>query len=340
MSTLTIKDIAKQAGVAKSTVSRVLNHPESVSQKTREKVEKIIKENQYSPSATAQSLSKQESDTIGIVIPEIRNAFFGEILRGISDVAEENDLTMILCDTDNNCEKEKKALEMLRKQRVKGLILTPAADYSELSCIKTLRSALDLLNVPVVLVDRSVAQSKWDGVYFDNFNGAYMAVEALVNAGHKKIGTITGDLRLTLGRDRFSGFLAAMQDHDRSIDSSFIYNGDFSMDTAYKLTLKMIDSGNLPEALFISNNLTAMGFYKALNERGLSPGKDICCVGFDRVEALDVFNTNYSYIERDAVNMGKIAMRMLNERMSHQIDTRREYIIPAHLVLNGSERFV
>lgn len=131
-----------------------------------------------------------------------------------------------------------------------------------------------------------------------------------------------------------------MSDHNIEHNSDYIYKGDFTSSTAYEITKKMLANGDYPDAIFLSNNLTAIGFFKAFFEAGLEFGKDICCIGFDRVEALDLFNLNYSYVERDAVNMGRIAMNMLLDRIKNpkgSMLTRREYIIPANLVLKGSE---
>ena len=327
--TVTIKTIAEKCGVAKSTVSRVLNNSGYVGKETREKIENIMREYNYSPSAMARNLSKQESNAVGVVIPEADNAFFGEVLRGISDVVDENDLTLLFCNTCNDLNKELSALKMLRNQRVRGLILTPAAEYDTKERIKNLRQALKAINVPIIILDRTIENSEWDSVSFDNYHGAYLATQTLINAGHKKIGVITGDQGLQ-----------AMSDHNIEHNSDYIYKGDFTSSTAYEITKKMLANGDYPDAIFLSNNLTAIGFFKAFFEAGLEFGKDICCIGFDRVEALDLFNLNYSYVERDAVNMGRIAMNMLLDRIKNpkgSMLTRREYIIPANLVLKGSE---
>ncbi len=196
---LTINDIAKKANVSKSTVSRVLNNSGYVNQETREKVEKVIKENAYYPSAQARSLSKRESNTIGVIIPEADNLFFVEVLRGISEVVDENDMTLIFCNTNNNLRKEKRALDTIIMQRVKGLIFTPVNDHSNDETEHKLKQKLRAINIPTVLLDRGVENSGWDGVFFENYKSAYKATEILINEGHKKIGVITGDLNLKIG---------------------------------------------------------------------------------------------------------------------------------------------
>ncbi len=128
---MTINEVAKLANVSKSTVSRVINKTGYVNEETRIRVEKVIKETNYSPSSLARGLSKKETNYIGIVIPEIDNEFFSEILSGINEGLDENDLTMICCDTNNNGKREQKALQMLAQQRVKGVIITPAEEYQD-----------------------------------------------------------------------------------------------------------------------------------------------------------------------------------------------------------------
>lgn len=336
---MTIKDIADRAGVAKSTVSRVLNNSGYVGIETRKKIEQVIAETNYLPSAMARSLSKQESRTIGVVIPEADNTFFGEVLRGISEVVDKNNLTMIFCNTENNQSKEQKALRMLQEQRVRGLILTPTADYGSPKESRRLKTALNRLNVPILLLDRKVQNPQWDGIYYDNFGGAYQATEALIQAGHKKIGIITGDLSQFHGRERFRGFKQAIYDAGLSVDPAYIYEGDFTTQKAYELARQMIASGNMPQAVFLSNNLTSLGFIKAIFEVKMRLGKDICCIGFDHVDAFDILNIGFSYVERDTINMGRMAMHMLMDRIAQPDLPRREHIISASLMLRGSERW-
>ena len=333
---LTIKDIAERAGVAKSTVSRVLNNSGYVSEKNRKIIEQIISESNYQPSATARSLSRKESNTIGVVIPEA--AFYVEILRGISEIVDQNDLTMIFCNTENDQHKEQKALQMLNGQRVRGLILTPTADYNTPAEVKLFKKTLEQLKVPTILMDRHVENPQWDGVYYDNFNGAYLAAEALIKERHKRIGVITGNLKQIHGLDRFKGFKQALEDYNMTLEQKYVYPGNFTAETAYKITKEMIDSGDRPEALFLSNNLTAIGFLKAVFEKNLKLGRDICCIGFDYIDSLEIIDINYSYVERETMNMGRIAMQMLLERIEQPDLPRREHIIPARLILRGSEK--
>ncbi len=335
---LTINDIAEICQVSKSTVSRVLNNSGYVNEKTREKIEKVIKENIYYPSATARSLSKKESNTIGVIIPEADNAFFGEILKGISEVVDEKNLTLIFCDTNNNSSKEERALNMINMQGVKGLILTPVNDHDDGEAEKKLKGKLRDLKIPTVLLDRGVKNSQWDGVFFENYQSSYRATEILIKEGHKKIGIITGDLKLKIGKDRYKGYLNALEDYKIMMDHKYIYEGNFSVEKAYQLSKKFMSSDDLPDAVLTCNNLTTLGFIKALKECNLVLGKDISAIGIDNNEVLDILGYDFSNVARDAVDMGRVAMRMLLERFENPGRQRVEYIMPFKVSLKGSEK--
>ncbi|MDD3172322.1 MAG: LacI family DNA-binding transcriptional regulator [Herbinix sp.] len=337
---ITIKDIARIAGVSKSTVSRVLTDSGYVNEDTKRKIEDVMKEYGYQPSASARNLSKRETRTIGVIVPEIGNSFFSEVLSGITEIVDRNDLTLIYCNTDNNALKEEKALKMLAGQRVRGMILTPAIDYSEPNVVKKLRELLNKLNAPVVFVDRDMENSKWDGVFYENFQSAYCATEVLIKEGHQTIGIITGDLNLKIARDRFKGYCQAMEDYHIPVYDKHIYHGDFQTNTAYKLSKQMFESGDIPDAIFTCNNLTSLGFIKAARENKIKLGRDIAAIGIDHVEVLDIIDYNFSCVTRDAVEMGRKAMNLLLDRIENPTKERTISVMPYRLVLKGSEKKV
>ena len=316
-----------------------MNYTGKVNAETRKKILAIIHEYNYEPLAAARSLSLQESEAIGVIIPSIGGSFFIDALQGISEVADANNLTTILCHTEENEEKELKSLKMLTKQRVKGIIITPAEDYSTAKSNFQLRQHLTSLGVPVVFMHRTVENLLADGVFFDNYNGTYMATETLINAGHKKIGVITATQSLLIGRERLAGFKGAMNDYNIDINPNYIYEGDSTAQTAYELTKAFIASDNVPDAVLLSNAPTGFGFCKAVFECGLVLGKDICCIGFDYDTALDLLPNNYSYLQINTMNMGTLAMNLLIERVNQPHLPLRQCIIPSKLILKGSERY-
>ncbi len=328
---ITIGQIAEMAGVSKSTVSRVLNSSGYVHEQTREKIETIIREYHYSPSASAQSLSKQKTNTIGVLVPELGNTFFTEVLAGVAEVVDENNYTMIVCNTENSAEKERNALNMMEQQRVQGIIFTPAIGYSDAEAAKYIRIQLKHLKVPVVLVDREIENVQWDGVFYENFQSGYLAAEQLIKRGNRKIGIINGDMDLKHARERYRGYLQAMEDYNLPVDKRYIYTGNYSLNTTYEITRKMIQSCDYPEALVLSNNTTTLGFIRGMKECGKEPDDEIQIVGIDHIPVLDMIGYRYDCITRDTKGMGRKAMELLMERFQNPDRERKIYMIPCIL---------
>lgn len=325
---ITIGQIAEMAEVSKSTVSRVLNSSGYVHENTRNKIEAIIKEYHYSPSATAQNLSRRETNTIGIIIPEVDNPFFGEVLEGISGVIDQNNYTMILCNTGNDGEKEKKVLSMLEQQRVKGVIFAPAIGYSDAKAARSVRVQLKNLHIPVVLVDREIENAQWDGVFYENFQSGYLAAERLIKKGSKKIGIITGDMNLKHARDRYQGYAQALEDHHLPVEEQYVFEGNYMADRAYEIALDMFRQGKEPEGLVLCNNATTLGFLRALRECKKKLDRDIQAVGIDHIAILDTIGYQYECVTRDAKGMGRKAMELLMERFENPGREKRIYVVP------------
>lgn len=332
MNNLTIMDIAREAGVSKATVSRVINNSGAVSQKTREKVMALINANKFSPSVTARNLSMGTSSAIGFIVPEIDNPFFGEILRGVMEFTDKNDLTLICYNTDDDSEKDRRALSLVKDNRVKGILYTPATDYSDARDRKSLIRTLGEINVPVVVMDRNIQLPGVDVVYFNDYQGMYDATQALIEAGHTKIGLINADLERVLARGRQDGFTDAMKEAGIPIRQDYILAGDYHATKAYHLSKKLLAMEDRPTAVLTGNNRTTLGFLKALSERGESVPEDIVCVGLDRIETLELLGQQYSFIERDATQLGRRAAELLMNRMQYPGRPRMEVVLETRLI--------
>lgn len=336
MGNITINDIARQAGVSKSTASRVINNVGNVREDLRRRVIEVIENVEYQPSAIAQGLSRQNSMVIGVLIPTVSDSFFGQILQGIISTTLQKGYSILLCTHDNDPEKERDALRALHSQRIRGLLITPCAGYIKNDDQNYLNAEVKKLNVPTVFIDRSVKMSVWDGVYYDNYNGAYMAVETLKKRGFDRIGYMVSDLALQIGQERMHGMEQAIRDYGITPDERFCFRDDGAayLDKSYEQAKAWLQSGERPPAMFFSNSSLAKGFIKAMFEAGLSVGDDIFCIGFDYVDILEMMNLKYVYLDRDAVNMGKIATQMLMDHFQNEIPARRDFIIPANLIVN------
>ena len=331
---VTISDIAKRAGVGKATVSRVLNGSGYVSAETRERVEDAIRDFDYTPSAAARALSRRVGSSIGLVVPEVDNPFFGNIVQGVS---QGTDLPIILANTVNSAEQDVKVLRAMLEQRLRGLIYTPAVDYGGHPLEAEVHRMLSQMNAVVVL-DRELAGAKFDGVFTDNYEGAYASTRALIEAGHRRIGVVAGDMGLAIGRQRYAGFCKALGDAGLALLPEDVLDARFTAEGAYRETIRMLARPDRPTAFFVSNNLSSKGFIRAVFEKGMRIPEDIAYIGFDRVDGLDLFGLQYSCLDRDVPRMGAMAMRLLLERIDDPGKPRERIVASPVLRLTGSEK--
>ena len=341
MGKATIKDIAKHASVSPSTVSRFINDSGYVSDEAREKIEKAIKELNYTPNVFAQNLPTGGSNVVGVVIPDINNPFFGEIIKGIASILDAENLHMILCDTDENTDKELKSLAMLKGQMIKGLLITPTSDKNEFN--SEYLGLLESMGIPIVLIDRDVKYSNFDGVFLDSVQGAFEATNALIQAGHRKIAIIAGPLTSKPGRDRLRGYKKAFEMNRLPLDETMILHGDFREKSGYQLMKHVIQMEDRPTAAFTCNNLMNLGAIKAMVEEGVEIGTDISLIGFDEIEILNTLAMNISVVSRPTKKMGAVAAQILLERLSGQSKESagiKRIILSPKLLLKGSEKLV
>lgn len=333
---VTISDIAKKAGVSSATVSRVLNDSGYVKQSTREKIEAAIKEMNFTPSAIARSLSKNETNTIGVIVPDITNSYFGEVIKGISEVAEANNLNIILFNTDNYLEKEVRALNVLKEQRIKGIIMTPGfGEENNKEYIETINN----LNIPIVLVSADLKFKELSGIFVDNVLGGFNATNLLISEGHTKIGIMTGILSSEPAAERVVGYKKALKEANIEINDKYILDGQFSMEKAYELTKKLLDSKDKPTALITSSNRMTMGAIKALKENNKNIPKDLAIVAFDKVDLLDVLGIRITYIDECPMELGRNSMNLLCDIFNDSDKNfKRRVIILPKLIIKGSEK--
>lgn len=333
MKSVTINDIAREAGVSKATVSRVLNRPATVEEGTREKVMAVIAKRRYTPSASARNLSRKTSSTVGVIVPEIDNPFFGETLRGITEILDKHNLTMICFNSDDMVEKDRKALRMLKEHRVAGLLYDPAIDYDLSEQKKEIGQMLRELECPVIIMDRNAESLRtYDGVFFDDEKGVCEATELLIQAGHRKIGIINATLDRVLARIRFAGYKEALKKHCIPLEEKYCYLADYSMARSYELTCRMLESDDRPTAVVACNNRNSMGFLKALYGHGLTLS-DVACIGLDRIEALDIVGSGFNYVRRDAELLGKTSAELLIHRIAFPNDEIRTVYLPHEVII-------
>lgn len=337
--TVTINHIAKEAKVSHATVSRVLNNSGYVKDETREIVLKVIKELNYTPSAIARSLSTSKTNTIGVITPDINNLFFGDIIKGISEIADENNLNIILFDTDEDKSKELKAINVLKQQRIQGLIITPTFNRDSSSDENLI--ALKNLGIPIILIDGHVEYLDFSGIFIDHVKGAYDGTNALIEAGHEKIAIITGDMNSRPAKERLLGYKKALKDSNIVISNEYIFCGDYKYETAYKVTKEIFKMDNRPTAIFVSSNNMILGCIRAFYEEKLNIPQDMAIIGFDKIEILNILGMDISFINGPSIELGKIGAKMLLENLNNKNsgEIKRVTILP-ELMLKGSEKYI
>ncbi len=333
-----IYEIAKEAGVSIATVSRVMNHSATVSEKSTRRVMEAVKKLNYVPNSMARSLSTSVSMSIGVVVPDINNPFFSKILKGVTTVADEKGYQVILYSTDESEAREQKVLHTMREHRLRGIIITPVSE----DCKDTLHHLRDFAarSIPVVLLDREVDDPGFDRVVSQDEDGVYHAVCALIRGGHERVAIVTGPQHSRPGKERLRGYERALKEFGIPLREEYIRHGDFRMEKAYEETMALCSLSEPPTAIFASNNMTTYGCLKAFGQLGLTMGKDIALFGFDDIEALKWLNYNVSVVSRDVYEMGCRAMRLLLDCFEKEGSTEpgQRDSLPTELIFRGSER--
>ncbi|KEH98820.1 LacI family transcriptional regulator [Clostridium botulinum C/D str. BKT12695] len=335
--TVTISDIAKQANVSQTTVSRVLNNSGYVKDETRKKVLKVMKDLNYSPSAIARSLSTKKTNIIGVIVPDIKNPFFGDAIKGISDVADKHNFNIILCDADENIEKEIKAIKLLKEQRIEGIIITPTSVEDEFN--SKYLTAIENLGIPVILLEGNVKYSNFSGVFIDNIEGAFKGTEVLIKNGHTKIAIITGRMNSQSAKDRLVGYKKALAINNIPLNEDYIFYGDYQMESGYELTNKMLSMKDKPTAVFVSSNMMTIGCVKSIFEHNCTIPGDMAVMGYDDLDMMSLFGVNISYVSVPTRELGKKSMNMLLEELNKGKDREiKRLILSPKVVLKGSEK--
>lgn len=334
----TIRDVAAAAGVSPATVSRVLNGTSYASDSAKQRVLSAIGELGYSPSVLASSLSKKRSPIIGVIIPDICNSFFSQIILAASKAAEEQDYRLILCNTNDQLRQEANALNDMMSYRASGIIITPMSEAAENNG-RLLRD-VQASGIPIVFVDREMKNVACDGVFIDNTRSSCEATRLLIAQGHRKIAIIAGPQDTIPGRERMQGYLRAMREAGLVPRPQHIVIGDFRDQSSFQATLRLLSGEDRPTAIFSCNNLMTVGCLRALRSLGLSVPEDLALVGFDDVEMLDILGFPLTVVSRATSEMGAIAMRLLLERIKAPgADAPfQRVVLQSHLKIAGSEK--
>ncbi|MDW7675683.1 MAG: LacI family DNA-binding transcriptional regulator [Bacillota bacterium] len=306
---VTIKDVAKRAGVNASTVSRALSGKVVVNKETKEKILAAVKELNYQPNAFAKGLKEGKSNTVGLIVPNIRDLVFPAAIRGISDVLEQHGYTLILCNTDESIETEMMHVENLRNRLVDGLIFSTARKES--------KHLLELKEngFPVVLLLRHL-EDEIDAVIIDNFKGGYDATSFLIQQGHRNIAIVNGNMNLSLYQERFEGYKAALKDAGLKVNKDLVIDDIKSWECSYQAVSTLMTSGNMPDAIFATSDPKALGVIRALKDKGFSVPADISVIGFDNIDMAEVIDPPLTTVAQPFYDAGLLAAKRLIKLMN------------------------
>jgi LacI family transcriptional regulator len=326
----TIHDVARLAGVSPITVSRVLNNSGYASEETRARVEAAAAELGYVPNTLARGLRSKRTNTLALVMTDITNPYFTLIARGVEDTASNSGYTVIFCNTDESEAEEEKYLNILVQKQVDGILLVPACSNSQ--SLKFLRSN----EIPFVLIDRRVPDTRSDLVRSDSEQGAYNLTRHLIELGHKRIVTITGPQAVSTSLDRASGYQRAMKEAGLA-DLIEVYYGSFTQDSGYELTSRALALKPRPTAIFGGNNFISIGIFKALRDASLIVPEDMSVVGFDDLPASLLINPILTVAAQPAYQMGSQATELLLKRIAGQLpEASQEIILPTEMIVRRS----
>ena len=329
---VTVRDVAKLAGVAPITVSRVVNNAPGVNSITHKRVTQAIAELHYVPNAMAKSLRSSKTHTIALVLTDVTNPFWTTLVRGVEDTAAKQDYHVILCNTDENPEKEANYISILLQRRVDGILLAPSTqDKQRLISLKH-------HNIPCVLVDRKVNGFKSDIVRSDSLEGARALTEHLIALGHHRIAIVVGPTGISTADERLAGYRQALQSHGIAIDDRLVKQGSYKQDKSDQFVKELLALEPRPTAIIATNNFMGIGVLQSLRESEILVPDEMALVCFDDIPQASLIYPFLTVCAQDAYKMGVMATELLLERITSKSVRRksREIVLGIELIIRKS----
>ena len=318
----TMKDLSRETGLGLATISKYFNGG-TVREKNRVLIEAAVKKLHYVPNEVARSLKTQQTRVVGVVIPELSNAFITSIISSMEDILRKHDYAVIVCDCRSEPKREKEAVEFLLHRRVDGLI-NMATDATGAH----LKAALSA-GIPVLLVDRLIdsLRGKVSAVVIDNIHASYQAVRKLTELGHRQIGLVLGSPNLYTTNQRLTGYLNALKEAGITPSDEYIRYGDYTMDGGYQAVQSLLMLKKRPTALFVTNFEMTLGTMLALQHSGVRVPDDLSVIGFDKLELFGEIFPDLTLIRQPQLSIGRETANLMldllgnHDGISHRIVT-------------------
>jgi len=328
----TIRDVAKLAGVAPITASRVISNTGYASEAVRQRVRQAAEQLGYVPNVLARSLRSKQTHTFALVLTDITNPFWTTVARGVEDTASQASFNVILCNTDESEDKQARYLETLIQKQVDGVLLVPArGDGRSLDFIRQQK-------VPLVVLDRRLPGASVDVVRCDSEGGAYQLVRLLIRQGHRRIVSLSGPPGVSSADDRVAGYRRALREAGQRVDEHWVIRGEFTLDSGYTMARQAATLQPTPTALFAANNFIAIGALKALADLGWKVPADISVVTFDDLPITMVVEPFLTVAAQPAYEMGQRATQCLLECLKAAPAAPHEIVLPVTIIERKSTR--
>lgn len=331
---VTLNDIAEKLNLSTVTISKALrNHPD-ISPKTTKLIKTIAEEMGYTPNIMARNLSARRSNTLGLVVPKIAHFFFGSIIECVYDLAFQKNYEIILTVSQESVEREKKHLQTLLAMKVDGIIISITQETTDYSYF----DLIERRGVPLVFIDRiPEVTNKYNTVRIDDRGGAFKAIEHAINLGYKKIAHFGGYNKISIGRERKSGFIDAMQKYGLEINESWVTEGGFGENYGYETFMNLYREKNLPDLILAVTYPVALGIYMAATEVGLKIPDDVDVICFGNAKVQNFLSPPLSCVDQSTEQLSKHAMEMILENINNKDDyIQKQVVVDTNLVLRGT----
>lgn len=329
----TMKDIARLAKVSTSTVSHVINGSRFVSDEIREKVMRVVAELNYTPSAVARSLKVKATQTIGLLVTATNNPFFAEVMAGVEQYCRQHQYNLIIATTGGDAKRLQQNLQTLMHKQVDGLLLM---------CGDSRFQAEDELaiSVPLVVMDWWFTDLNADKILENSELGGYLATKALIEAGHQKIGIITGNLKKSVAQNRLKGYKKALEEAHIPLNNDWLIESHFDFEGGVVGMEKLLAASNRPSAVFCCSDTIAVGAYQVIHQQGLRIPQDISVIGYDDIELARYLSPPLSTVSQPKAELGKLAVQMLLKRLKEPEENYQTRTLNPSLVLRQSCRTI
>jgi LacI family transcriptional regulator len=317
----TIIEVAKRARASTGTVSNVIRGTVHVSPALRARVEAAIRDLDFHPNEIARSLKVNQTNMLGMVLPDITNPFFPQIIRGAEDKALERGFLLVAANTDEQMDRERRIVSALRSRRVDGILLAPTRGKN----VDHIRRAI-AAGIPIVCLDRVPAGMRIDAVMLDNVRGAQECVRHLTRMGHRDIAIITGSLELGVARERLRGYEAGLEEAGMKVSKELILEGDFREESGYRLAKELLLRLARPSAILVSNGVMTLGVLQAFEELGVHCPEDVAIATFDDLAGDRAFHPRLTVVSQPGYEIGARGVTLLMDRIEGK-HTKKPFVV-------------